>query len=163
MLAHIEKSGNGYIAKFERNMKHSAEKVWAMLTDNEKLSQWFSELHVEELRAGGLIMFDLGDGTYEKIKILEVKPQSVLEYTWGEDIVRFELFAEQDSCRLIFIEKINLITNHTPKDLAGWHVCLNVIEHLLDGTEAGLREDAWSEWYKKYVQVISDVAGNEIK
>lgn len=33
------------------------------MTENEKLALWFSELRIEELREGGVIMFDMQDGT----------------------------------------------------------------------------------------------------
>ena len=51
---------------------------------------------------------------------------------WGEDRVRFE-YPEAEGCRLVLIETITKITDHTPKDIAGWDVCLDAIEALLDG------------------------------
>lgn len=48
----MQKVENGYIARFERNIKHSVEKVWALLTENDKLAKWFSELSVDDLREG---------------------------------------------------------------------------------------------------------------
>ena len=157
MLAEIQKVENGHIVRFERNLKHSVEKVWSMLTENEKLSKWFSELRVDDLRKGGIIKFDMQDGSFEEMEILELKMHSVLEYTWGEDIVRFELYPDPEGCRLVLIEKIKKMTNHTPKDLAGWHVCLDVIHALLDGRTIESREDEWKKWYEKYVRAISEL------
>lgn len=154
MLATVQQAENGYIARFERHLQHPVEQVWALLTENDQLAKWFSELEVDELREGGLIKFNMPDGTYEEISILELKMYSVLEYTWGEDIVRFELHPESDGCRLLLIEKITSITNHTSKDLAGWHVCLEVIRALLDGTTIESREDEWKTWYQKYEQLL---------
>ncbi|WP_338752681.1 SRPBCC family protein [Bacillus sp. FJAT-52991] len=160
MLAIIEKVENGYVARFERHLKHSLEKVWSMLTENEELSKWFSELRIDDLREGASIKFDMRDGTFEEMKILELKMYSVLEYTWGEDNVRFELYLEPEGCRLVLIEKIKTITNHTPKDLAGWHVCLDVINALLDGRTFS-REDEWKKWYEKYVQATAKIIENQ--
>lgn len=153
MLALIEKVENGYTAKYERHFKHSVEEVWSYLTDNDKLQQWFSELRVDELREGGVIKFDMGDDTFEEMRILELKMHSVLEYTWGEDIVRFELSQQQEGCILVLIEKIHKITDHTPRDLAGWHVCLFVIDSLLHGYTIERKEE-WKKWYEKYVQAV---------
>ncbi|WP_205699968.1 hypothetical protein [Cohnella luojiensis] len=36
--------------------------------------------------------------------------ESVLEYTWAEDVVRFELYPKPESCPLVMIEKISAIT-----------------------------------------------------
>lgn len=163
MLASIEKVGNIYTARFERHYKHSVEEVWSWLTDNDKLPKWFSELRVDELRKGGVIKFDMQDGTYEDLTILELKMNSILEYTWGEDVVRFELKQEPEGCCLVLIEKINTITNHTPKDLAGWHVCLEVINTLLDGRTIESREDTWKIWYENYIQAIEKVSKTQNK
>jgi uncharacterized protein YndB with AHSA1/START domain len=156
MIANIEKVENGYTATYERHLKHPVKEVWSYLTDNEKLPKWFSELRVDELREGGVIKFDMGDGTFEDMEILELKMQSVLEFTWAEDVVRFELSQEPDGCLLVLKEKIKTITDHTPRDLAGWHVCLDVIEALLDGRTIERKED-WKIWYEKYVKEIEKV------
>jgi hypothetical protein len=39
------------------------------LTENDKLAKWFSELRVDDLREGGIIKFDMQDGTYEELGI----------------------------------------------------------------------------------------------
>jgi uncharacterized protein YndB with AHSA1/START domain len=160
MLASIEKVENGYLARFERQFSHTVEEVWSWLTDNDKLPKWFSELRVDELREGGVIKFDMEDGTFEELTIIELKMNSILEYTWGEDIVRFELYPESDGCKLVLNEKIKVITNHTPRDLAGWHVCLDVISALMDGRTIESRKDEWNKWYEKYVGAIEKVANN---
>jgi uncharacterized protein YndB with AHSA1/START domain len=157
MIAKLTKVESGYTATFERQLHHPVEKVWSLLTENSQLKKWFSELQVDELREGGLIKFDMGDGNFEEMKILELKTNSVLEYTWGEDIVRFELFQKEAGCLLVLVEKINELTNHTPKDLAGWHVCLDVIEHLLNESEVGSREEAWKKLYEEYIKAVAQV------
>lgn len=73
MLAVIQQIENGYIARFERHLKHSVEKVWSSLTENDKLAKWFSELRVDDLREGGIIKFDMQDGTFEELEIIELK------------------------------------------------------------------------------------------
>ena len=106
---------------------------------------------------GGMIQFDMQDGTFEEMEILELKMYAVLEYTWGEDIVRFELYPEPEGCRLVLIEKIKKMTNHTPKDLAGWHVCLDIVHALLDDRNIESREAEWKKWYEKYVRAIAGI------
>ncbi|MCM3112738.1 SRPBCC family protein [Lederbergia lenta] len=157
MIAELKQVNNGYIATFERPLDHSVGQVWAMLTDNEKLKEWFSELLIEDLREGGVIKFDMQDGTFEEMKILELKMESVLEFTWDKDAVRFELYPKQVGCLLLLKEKMNTMTDHTPRDLAGWHVCLDVIQALLAGKSIEDRKADWEKWYPKYVQVIKEV------
>ncbi|MBP1153680.1 MULTISPECIES: SRPBCC family protein [unclassified Paenibacillus] len=154
MLAVIQKVENGYMARFERRLKHSVEKVWSWLTENDMLAKWFSELRIDELREGGMIKFDMQDGTFEELEIIELTMYSVLEYTWGEDRVRFELYSESEGCRLVLIEKMSKITDHTSKDLAGWHVCLDVIHALLDERTLDSRDNEWKTWHEKYARLI---------
>ncbi|MFC0271738.1 SRPBCC family protein [Metabacillus herbersteinensis] len=161
MLASIEKVENGYIARFERHLKHSVETVWSWLTENEKLAQWFSELRVDELSKGGFYKFDMQDGSFEELEIIEFKMYDILEFMWsGEDSVRFELYQESGGCKLVLKEKIEVITDHTPKDLAGWHVCLDVINALMDGKTIDFREDDWKEWNEKYILAVKKATEN---
>ncbi len=157
MLARIKKDKDGYIARFERHLHYSVKEVWSWLTENEKLVQWFTELSVDDLREGGSIKFDMQNGSFEEMKILELKMESVLEYTWGEDIVRFELGPELQGCQLVLIEKIKRVTDHTPRDLAGWHVCLAVVQALMDGKTFDSRSEEWTKWYEKYVQAFAGI------
>ena len=161
MLAKIESVNSGYLAVFERHFNHSIEMVWAVLTENDMLAKWFSELRVDELREGGIIKFDMQDGTFEEMVITELKEQSVLEFTWDEDCVRFELHeASNGGCQLYLKEKINTMTDHTPRDLAGWHVCLEVINAVLDGRLYESRKSEWEKWYQTYKQAVEKVNGN---
>lgn len=157
MLASIQKLDEGYLAEFERLLTQSVEEVWSMLTVNEKLVQWFPELEVKDLQAGGTVKFNMPDGSTIDMTITDFKMLSILEYTWGEDQVRFELHPQSDGTLLILKERINKVTNHTPKDLAGWHVCLDVIVAILDGRQVESRKQEWEKWYKKYVQAVENM------
>ncbi|WP_427137837.1 SRPBCC family protein [Psychrobacillus psychrodurans] len=155
MIATIQNEQGIYLARFERQFDHSVETVWEMLTDNEKLKQWFDELEIVDLRQDGLIQFDMQDGSYEDMKILDYEPLKTLVVEWGQDIASFELSSLSNGCKLVFVETISTITEHTPKDLAGWHVCLDVIKALLDGNSIK-REDDWKIWFQKYKELLNN-------
>ncbi|MFD1738030.1 SRPBCC family protein [Bacillus salitolerans] len=154
MLAVIEKVEGGHIARYDRPLKHSVEKVWAAITQNEKLGKWMPNLQVVDLRNGGTIKFNMNDGTGKSfdIKIRDFKENEVLEYEWGDGWVRFELHAKPEGCLLVLKEFINTINDHTSKDLAGWHVCLDVLIDLLNGYyHAEFPKENWEKWHSKYV------------
>ena len=155
MIATIQKENESYTALYERHLKHSVEEVWSMLTNNEKLQQWFSELRIADLRKDGLVKFDMQDGTFIDMKILDYEPLKVLAFEWDKDTVRFELSPITDGCRLTFIETISSFTEQTIKDLAGWHVCLDVIEAILDGRTIVSRKEEWKAWYVKYEDLLN--------
>lgn len=118
-------------------------------------------MQVDDLRVGGVIKFDMQDGTFEEMNILEVETNAVLSYTWGEDRVRFELEPVSGGTRLILIEQLTKLTDHTPKDLAGWHVCLDKIKALLDGKKLDSRNSEWEKWYKAYTEALNRMTTSE--
>lgn len=126
MLAVIDKQGNEYVVQFERYFSYSIEEVWSVLTENSKLKKWMSNLQIESLKTGGIIKFDMMDGSFINIDILECQVNSVLEFTWDKDRVRFEIHKEESGTLLLLKEYIHVLTDHTPKDIAGWHICLDL-------------------------------------
>ncbi|NUU62897.1 SRPBCC family protein [Paenibacillus agri] len=154
MIASIEKTETGYTARFDRHYTFSVTEVWSWLTENDKLSQWFPELRVKDLREGGSLIFDMPSGTAITMEITDFTPHAVLEFTWGADLVRFELSPEPQGCHLVLIEKLVKITGHTAKDLAGWHVCLEVIASLLEDNPLQSRDEVWKKWYAEYERLL---------
>lgn len=160
MLAVLKKNESGYIARFERSLNHSATEVWEALTENGKLRKWMPNLQVEDLSKGGVIKFNMNDGTGSSfdIKIRDYKQNKVLEYEWGDGWVNFEISPKSDGCELVLNEFIPTVNDHTPKDLAGWHVCLDLLVHLLRGHyyDEFPKED-WEKWYEKYVVSVDQI------
>jgi len=157
MFAHITLREKGYSATIERYFNQPRSEVWSWLTDNDKIPLWFPELRVDTLRDGGLIKFNLGNGQFEEMVIIDFVENEVLEYTWGDDFVRFELVDYRGGCKLIFTEKMKVITEHTAKDLAGWHVCLDVISALIEGKSIN-RKNEWEKWFSHYVEELQHFA-----
>ncbi|MCM3601100.1 SRPBCC family protein [Robertmurraya korlensis] len=161
MLAVLEKVEGGHLARYDRPLKHSVEKVWAAITQNEKLGKWMPNLQVVDLRNGGTIKFNMNDGTGKSfdIKIRDFKENEVLEYEWGDGWVRFELHPKPEGCLLVLKEFISTINDHTSKDLAGWHVCLDVLIDLLMGYyHAEFPKENWENWYSKYVVSVNNLS-----
>jgi uncharacterized protein YndB with AHSA1/START domain len=159
MLAVVEKIEGGYIAKYNRPLNHSLEKVWVALTENNKLEKWMPNLHVEDLRKGGAITFNMNDGTGDSfnIKIIDFKENTFLQYEWGEGWVRFELYPKDNGCLLILKEYIPTLSDHTSKDLAGWHVCLDVFSALLEDQYMDFPKGEWEKWHENYARVINQL------
>ena len=159
MLAQIEKQTDGYIIKFERQFPNTIEEVWSVLTENSKLKKWMSNLQIENLKTGGIIKFDMMDGSFLNIDILECQLNSVLEFTWDKDRVRFEIHKEENGSLLLLKEYIHELTDHTPKDIAGWHICLDLFSSVLEEEEKVFSKDEWQQWFDKYKDKIQEVKG----
>ncbi|PKG23364.1 SRPBCC family protein [Niallia nealsonii] len=156
MLAVIGKNGEKYRAIYNRYYHYSIEEVWAILTENDHLKNWMSNLQVEELRKNGRIKFFMNDGTNESIdmKIMEYDPLFLLQFEWGEGSVRFELAAEEGGCFFQLKEYIEELNDHAAKDLAGWHECLELFEALLKGQKLDFSMERWENWHKEYRRVL---------
>ncbi|MEK4742625.1 MULTISPECIES: SRPBCC family protein [unclassified Bacillus (in: firmicutes)] len=159
MLAQIEKQTDGYIIKFERQFPNTIEEVWSVLTENSKLKKWMSNLQIENLKTGGIIKFDMMDGSFLNIDILECQLNSVLEFTWDKDRVRFEIHKEKNDALLLLKEYIHELTDHTPKDIAGWHICLDLFSSVLEEDEKEFSKNEWQQWFEKYKDKIQEVRG----
>ncbi len=139
-----------YEVVFEQYFSYPSEEVWAMLTDNSKLQQWFSELSIAKLEKGSYLQFDMGNGHYEYMDILTLEPLQVFEFAWDADSVRFELQGTDRDCKLVLREKLSRITKHTARDVAGWHVCLEMIEAILGKSMITNRKERWQQVYEDY-------------
>ncbi|MGH1046966.1 MULTISPECIES: SRPBCC family protein [Bacillus] len=159
MLAQIEKQTDGYIIKFERQFPNTIEEVWSVLTENSKLKKWMSNLQIENLKTGGIIKFDMMDGSFLNIDILECQLNSVLEFTWDKDRVRFEIHKEENGSLLLLKEYIHELTDYTPKDIAGWHICLDLFSSVLEEEEKEFSKNEWQQWFEKYKDEIQEVRG----
>lgn len=159
MIAEIEKVTDEYIVKFERQFSYTIEEVWSVLTENSKLKKWMSNLQIESLKTGGIIKFDMMDGSFINIDILECQLNTVLEFSWDKDRVRFEIHKEENGTLLLLKEYIREFTDHTPKDIAGWHICLNLFSSVLEGKEKEFSKDEWQQWFETYKDKILEVRG----
>jgi hypothetical protein len=65
--------------------------------------------------------------------VLACEPPALLEFTWGEDTIRFEVAPAGAGCTLTLLDTI-AERGKAARDGAGWHVCLDRLEHDLDGT-----------------------------
>jgi hypothetical protein len=63
-------------------------------------------------------------------------PPRLLEYTLGEDVVRWELEAVAAGTRLTLRHTLDQRT-WLPKVAAGWHICVDVAERALAGQPIG--------------------------
>lgn len=163
-LAEVELSASGdrWTLVFVRHLRHSPDKVWLALTDPAQLRQWSPFTADRDLGAAGEATLTMIDGDQAQdlaAAVRRAEALTLLEYTWGNDVLRWELAAAESGTRLTL--------RHTVEDLyfvagaaAGWHLCLVVAEHLLDGDRIDpIRgEDAqhygWAELHAAYAETL---------
>ncbi|MGD0593204.1 MAG: SRPBCC family protein [Acidimicrobiales bacterium] len=145
--------GGRYVLRFERHLGHSVERVWRALTEPSELAHWFPGETEMDLQLGGKVTFRHPgfevdsellptDGT-----ITELDPPRLFAFTWGEDLLRFELTPYAGGCVLVFTHSFESRAS-APRSAAGWNVCIDSLEVALDGsTRSG---ESWYEYLDRY-------------
>jgi uncharacterized protein YndB with AHSA1/START domain len=125
---------------FVRDLRHPPQKVWTALTDPERLDRWAPFAAARPLDATGdttLTMID-GDTRMDMpATVRRAEAPTLLEYTWGDDLLRWELEPTATGTRLTLRHTLAQ-PDMTAMVAAGWHICLVVAEHLLDGDPIGV-------------------------
>ena len=114
----LTQDGPRYTVRFERRLAHSPEKVWRALTERELLQRWFPSDVEGDWTTGAKLRFTFESGESEPIEgeVLTVEPPRLLEFRWGDSILRYELTADEGGCRLVFSETFATF------DLGAWRV-----------------------------------------
>jgi uncharacterized protein YndB with AHSA1/START domain len=145
--------------RFERRLAHPQEKVWKALTDPGELTHWFPQDVEGSFSPAAKLRFVFRDPAPTldgeviedfKGEVLQIDPPHLLAYSWGPDILCWTLTPDGDGCLLVFTDTVD-DRGKAARDGAGWHVCLEVLDSLLDGRPPP-GGDRWTELYQGYAQ-----------
>jgi hypothetical protein len=146
-IAHIQKDGDKWTLILTRELRHSPEKVWQAITDPAHLREWAPFDADESLGvAGSAVKLTTVGAPVPRVTETTVTradapslnaPGRVgaLEYNWGGFDMRWELEALGSGTRLTLWTNIG--HRFISMGAAGWHICLDVLDHLLSGTPLG--------------------------
>jgi hypothetical protein len=81
----------------------------------------------------------------------------VLEIRWGSDTLRFEIVPDGDGCTLTLTDTFDEV-GKAARDAAGWHECLDNLEHELDGTPPLAPGERWVHVHAAYVEALGPEA-----
>jgi hypothetical protein len=112
--------------------------VWAALTDPVQLREWAPFEADRNLGSvGPVTLTTVGTPTPQisKTQVTRADRPKLLEYNWGPNDVRWELEAIEGGTRLTLWHNIG--RRFISMGAAGWHICLDVFDHLLRGTPLG--------------------------
>jgi uncharacterized protein YndB with AHSA1/START domain len=158
----IRETDDRWTLVFVRDLRHPPEKVWAALTEPDQLREWAPYTADRNLGRVGDATVTMIDGEIAEdlpASVRRAEPPTLLEYTWGDGVVRWELAATEVGTRLTLQHTVDG-RDWVPKVAAGWHLCLVVAEHLLDGQPIGpIRgQDAmnygWQELHDDYADKL---------
>ena len=131
--AQIRKDGEKWTLILVRELRHPPEKVWQALTDPVHLREWAPFEVDGSLGSAGTTMKLTWVGTSQvtEARVTRADAPRVLEYS----DMRWELEALGDGTRLTLWHNID--RRFISWGAAGWHICLDVMDHHLRGTAIG--------------------------
>lgn len=156
----LEQTADGWALRFVRHLRHDPETVWAAITEPDQRRAWFPDTVEGDFVEGATLRFSTGYAAVPEFTgtVLRVRPPRLLEFTWGEDTLRFEIEPTEAGCTLTLRDAIAELGKGA-RDGAGWHVCLEQLEAALDGRPTGWAPgDRWAEVHRDYVGAFGPAA-----
>jgi uncharacterized protein YndB with AHSA1/START domain len=156
--AEIQKNGEKWTLVLVRELRHSPEKVWQALTDPAHLREWAPFDADGSLGTVGttvkLTTVAAPTPHVTETTVTRADAPKLLEYNWGDRDIRWELEALSGGTRLTLWHNID--RRFISMGAAGWHICFDVLDHLLNGTPLGrmVGGDAikFGEWQRLNVE-----------
>ncbi|MFZ1134961.1 MAG: SRPBCC family protein [Candidatus Korobacteraceae bacterium] len=137
--AHIEKDGDKWTLVLVRELRHPPEKVWQALTDSAHLREWAPfETDGNLGTVGSKVKLTTGAAPKAQVSettVTRADAPEVLEYNWCDHDMRWELEPLVGGTRLTLWTNIG--RRFIAMGAAGWHICFDVLDHLLGGTPIG--------------------------
>jgi len=137
--AHVQKDGEKWTLVLARDLRHAPEKVWQALTDPAHLREWAPFDADGSLGATGrtVKLTTVGAPTpmVSETTVTRADPPRLLEYNWGGQDLRWQLEASGGGTRLTLWHNID--RRFISMGAAGWHICFDVLDRLLDGRPIG--------------------------
>jgi uncharacterized protein YndB with AHSA1/START domain len=127
--AQVRKDGEKWTLILGRELRHSPEKVWQALTDPAHLREWAPfEVDGSLGTVGTVNLTWVGAPTPRETTVTRAEAPKVLQY----DDIRWELESFGGGTRLTLWHNID--RRFISMGAAGWHICFDVLDHLLSGT-----------------------------
>ena len=161
--ARIDKRGDTWTLVLTRELRHSPEKVWESLTDPSHLRDWAPFDADRKLDKAGVTakLTTVGAPTphVTETTVLRAEAPKLLEFNWGGQEIRWQLEAAASGTRLTLWHNID--KRYIAMGAAGWHLCIDVMDHALRGTPLGrsvgpdaMKVPGWKELMGGYVQLL---------
>lgn len=141
--------------RWERRLRHPPEKVWRAITEAKEMKAWFPSAVLGDRRTGATLKFDFGDPTMPLMegKVIAWDPPRLFEYTWGDDLLRFELTPLDGGCLLVFTTVLP-DRAEASRNATGWQMCLANLTRALDGEPSQTGAADWPALFTEYQEMM---------
>jgi uncharacterized protein YndB with AHSA1/START domain len=130
--AEVRKDGDTWTLVLVRDLRHPPAKVWAALTEPAHLREWAPfDADRSLATVGPMKLSTVGTPTPQVAEstVKRAEAPRLLEYTWGDKDLRWELEPLGHGTRLTLWHNID--RGFISMGAAGWHICFDVLDRLL--------------------------------
>jgi uncharacterized protein YndB with AHSA1/START domain len=145
------------VLRMERQLAHPQTKVWRALTSPAELAGWFPAAVEVDLRLDGSISFTFPEGVGDFQEdpdnngvVSAFEPPRLLEYTWGAELLRWELTPTDDGCLLTLTATYDDRPG-SASYTAGWIICFDALDKVLGGSAVPAKD--YAELHEHFVKV----------
>jgi uncharacterized protein YndB with AHSA1/START domain len=160
-MAQVQKEGEKWTLVVVKELRHPPEKVWQAITDPAHLREWAPFDADGNLGTVGaaLKLTTVGAPNLLVTETIVTRADAprLLEYNWGTFDMRWELEAIDGGTRLTLWANID--RRFIAMGAAGWHICLDVLDHLLSGSPIGrmvgpdaVKFGGWKQLHAEYAK-----------
>ena len=158
-VAQLRKEGEKWTLVLVKELRHSREKVWQAITQPEHLREWAPFDADGSLATAGTTVKLTTVGApgphITETVVKRAEAPELLEYSWGDFNMRWELEAVGSGTRLTLWTNIG--RPFVAMGAASWQICFDVLDHLLSGTPIGriagpvaMKFDGWQRLHAEY-------------
>lgn len=167
-VARVEKDGDDWTLVLVKDLRHAPEIVWEALTDPAQLREWApfdADGNLGHVGSAKLTTVGAPGPHVTDTKVTRAEKPRLLEYNWGGFDMRWKLAPSNGGTRLMLYTNID--RRYLAMGAAGWHICFDVLDHLLDGTPIGriagpeaMQFDGWRRLHADYAQQFGITPGS---
>ena len=144
-----------------KDLRHPPEKVWLAITDPAHLREWAPFDADGNLSTPGATVKLTTVGApaprVTETTVTRAEAPELLEYTWGDFHMRWQLEATAEGTRLTLWTNIG--HRFIAMGAAGWHICFDVLDYLLSGNPLGrmvgpdaIKFGGWQKLHEEYAK-----------
>ncbi|GAA0337552.1 hypothetical protein GCM10008967_29770 [Bacillus carboniphilus] len=152
----LHESNGRYVLRFERLFSHNPKEVFRIITDPGYFTQWYPFATGEmDLRLGGRIAFDDGEGTTYTATITDLEQPYLFGFREMDDLINISLQEEDKGCRMFFTHTFD-DDSWAVNTAAGWHRCLDVLAQIVNGEPIKWEDNATQlrEIYREALNIM---------
>ena len=135
----IEQEGDKWTLVLVRELRHAPAKVWDALTDPAQLREWApfdADRNLGKVGTAMLSTVGAPQAHVTESQITHADPYTRLEYSWGGQDIRWQLEPTANGGTRLTLWH-NIDRRYIAMGAAGWHVCFDVLDHLLANDPIG--------------------------